>query len=199
MFTDRKHFLDTIKELNPNDFVSLFLFESIPFLFSDLKEYTKWKNVLSEELEMDNADIKLTGSAALGFSLNPDKKFREFNEKSDLDIALISPHFFDIAWRFMRDIKPSVFYKMNGRARYNIKCHRENYIYWGTIATDKILEYLPFGRKFNNAMEKLAHVAPTMNRDIKFRIYRDYTSLRLYQKSNLEKIQSALLKGESDE
>lgn len=192
MFADRKHFLDAIKEITPNDFISLFLFESIPFLFSDIKQYTEWKNIITEELELDNADIKITGSAALGFSLNPEKKFRKFNKDSDVDIAMISPHFFDIAWRFMRDIKPSVYYKLNGRARYDIKCHREKYIYWGTIATDKILEYLPFGRIFNNVIEKLKLNEPTKNMTINFRIYRDYTSLRLYQKNNLEKIQSNL-------
>lgn len=199
MFTDKNNFIEIIKEKNSNEFISYYLFESIPFIFSDVNQYIGWKNVLSEELELDNADIKVIGSAALGYSLNPEKKFKMFDESSDIDIALISPYYFDIAWRFMRDIKPSLFYKLNGRARYEISCHRKKYIYWGTIATDKILVYLPFARKFNGAIEKLSFIEPTKNYDINFRIYKDFTSLRLYQRNNLEKLQSALIEGEFDE
>ena len=191
--------MEIIKEKNSNEFISYYLFESIPFIFSDVNQYIGWKDILSEELELDNADIKIIGSAALGYSLNPEKKFKIFDESSDIDIALISPYYFDIAWRFMRDIKPSLFYKLNGRARYEISCHRKKYIYWGTIATDKILVYLPFARKFNRAIEKLSLIEPTKNYDINFRIYKDFTSLRLYQRNNLEKLQSALIEGEFDE
>ena len=53
--------------------------------------------VVKEYFNVEYKDFVIIGSAQLGYSLNPNKNYRSFNEKSDLDIAIIDGGlFFDL-------------------------------------------------------------------------------------------------------
>ena len=65
--------------------------------------------------------------------------------------------------------------------------HSTNYVYWGTIATDKLLGVLPFGQSWMDATTMIATVPPTEGRDVKFRIYNDFESLRSFQELSARK------------
>ena len=187
-----------IMSYGPRDFVSHYIFEPIPFIFkNEMSSWIKWKSELGAAIEVDPKDIVLTGSASLGFSLNPYKNFKEFNETSDIDCGIISPHHFDVAWRHLRYRRPD-WLNLDKTTRSAIKTHRRNYIFEGTIATDKMLGILPFGRVWQLALDKMATLAPTTNRDIKLRIYKDYDSLRHYQAKNLEKLRSSISQAEDE-
>ena len=87
-------------------------------------------------------DIIITGSACVGYSLNPRKNFRKFRETSDIDVGIISNYYFDIAWHELRNQK---YYKLDNNMKNALEEHKNRLIYWGTIATDKILPLLSFG------------------------------------------------------
>ena len=59
-----------------------------------------------------------------------------------------------------------------------------------TIATDKLLPYLPFGTQWSNALRAMSKLEPTKNRQIKARIYKDFESLRAYQVNNLKNLRT---------
>lgn len=187
-----------IMSYGPRDFVSHFIFEPIPFIFENkMASWIKWKSELGTALEVDPKDIVLTGSASLGFSLNPHKHYKEFDEESDIDCGIISPHHFDIAWRHLRYSSPN-WLTLDPTTKKAIKTHRRSYVFEGTIATDKILGILPFGRTWQLALDKMATLEPTKNRDIKLRIYKDYDSLRHYQAKNLEKLRSSISQSDDE-
>ena len=181
--------LDSFKEdciaCPPEYIISKWVMEKLPFIFNDNYEnYINAKLLISKLLKIDSCSIIFVGSSSTGFSLNPKKEFRTFNAASDIDIAIISYHYFNIAWHALinadiRDMVPSVVNAINE--------HRQRLIYYGTIATDRILGILPFGGEWLQAMNELSNVSEFADRKINFRLYKDHESLRAYHVNNINK------------
>lgn len=183
-----------IIDQHPTFVSSKWVLERVPFLFNEnFEQYINWKEHLGKLIEVDGKAITLTGSAAVGVSLNPDKNFREFNDNSDIDIAIVSDYYFNISWHHLRNLGPKR-HRLRGIEKASLKDHRERLIYWGTIATDKIIQILPFGKKWMIAMDEMRKVDPTKDRDINFRIYKDFESLREYQTDCISKLRDNLIK-----
>lgn len=177
----RDEFIESLKKESPTAFLELHVFDRIPAIFSGGRaQYVAWKRVLGESIEVDPACITIVGSAAMGVSLNPGKNFKLFDEDSDIDVAIVSSYHFTMSWRYLR---------MNGERRLNVDAktriawdeHVKRYVYWGTIATDRLLGILPFGLQWLNAIGRISATPPTLGRSVNLRIYADYESLRAYQ------------------
>lgn len=70
-------------------FITKWILEHTPYVFEDYEtEYISWRHEIAEKLRIDARDIIITGSASLGFSLNPNKNFKSFDKKSDIDISI---------------------------------------------------------------------------------------------------------------
>lgn len=182
-----------IIDYHPHYISSKWILERIPFLFEDDVElYIDWKEKLGNLIKVDSKSIAFTGSSAVGISLNPSKNFKSFTEESDIDIAIISNYYFDISWHYLRNIGPKR-HRLKPAEKLSIKDHRERLIYWGTIATDKIIQILPFGKTWLNAINEMQKIKPTLNREINFRIYKDFESLREYQSNCIGKLKDKLI------
>jgi len=172
---------------------SKWITEKVPYIFAgNLDGYIKWKELLSSKIGVDSKAIVLTGSSSVGFSLNPENNLRAFSDKSDIDIAIISQHYFDISWHFLRNIGTKR-YSYSRKENFAIDDHRNRLIYWGTVATDKIIQILPFGEKWITALNEMATVDPTKDRIINIRIYKDFEALRAYHLNNLKLIKDKLI------
>lgn len=188
----KDEFLLDLIDLPTSFLVSKWLVERTPHIFeNDNLEYIKWKEELSRRLNIDSKAIIFTGSSSCGFSLNPRKNYREFSETSDIDLALISNHHFDIAWRTLRNIGTKIF-DLTPKQKNSYYDHINRLIYWGTIATDKILELLPFGNEWSIQLMELSQLPPANGRVINIRIYKDFESLRAYQVTNFDKLKTTL-------
>lgn len=89
-------------------FITKWILEHTPYVFEDYEtEYISWRHEIAEKLRIDARDIIITGSASLGFSLNPNKNFKSFDKKSDIDISIISHHYFDVAWHDLIHLSPA--------------------------------------------------------------------------------------------
>ena len=189
----KDEFLIDLLKLPPSFLVSKWLLDRIPYLFDNDRElYINWKERLATKLSVDSKSMAFTGSSSCGFSLNPNKNFKEFDENSDVDIAIVSQYYFDVSWRTLRNLGTKRF-DLTPAQKASLEDHVQRLIYWGTIATDKILEILPFGRDWALFMIEMSKENPTQNRSINFRIYKDYESLRFYQTNNLERIKTKQL------
>ena len=173
---------------------SKWIIERIPYIFNDnLENYIDWKERLSTLIGVDSKAIVFTGSSSVGFSLNPKKNFKPFQKDSDIDVAIISSHYFDMAWHFLRTLGPQ-YHRYKPTVQNAINEHRERYIYHGTIATDRIVQILPFGITWVNAMNEMMTLDPTIDREINFRIYKDFEALKSYQAISITKVKDQLLK-----
>lgn len=176
----REDLIQSLRDNTPAVFVETHLFDRIPAIFDgDRSLFVNWKRDLAKRIDVDPACITIVGSAATGASLNPFKNFKPFDAESDVDVAVVSPHHFTIAWRYLR---------MNGARRLRVDVrtrnawdeHAKRYVYWGTIATDRLLGVLPFGLNWLKAISAVAQIDPTIGRTVNLRIYSDYDSLRAY-------------------
>lgn len=177
---NRDELIEQLRTSSPAEFVENHIFDRIPAIFAgDRALFVNWKRMLAKELEVDPACITLVGSAATGASLNPSKNFKLFDDGSDIDVAVISHHHFTLAWRYLR-MNPARRLRVDNRTRIAWDDHVHRYIYWGTIATDRLLGVLPFGLAWMKATAAMAKVAPTVGRTVNLRIYADYDALRAY-------------------
>lgn len=186
--TLREETLSALQSLPAAEFVSEYFFDRIPYLFAnDRRAFINWKTALANSIEVDPACVSLVGSSAVGISLNPNKGFKQYDEKSDVDVAVISSFHFAVAWRFLRTQGHQRMH-VDAKTRNAWNEHTRRFIYWGTIATDRLLGVLPFGSLWLPALSKMSLVSPTIGRDINLRIYADHESLRSYQ---IQSVQSA--------
>ncbi|HLH32551.1 MAG TPA: hypothetical protein VKY31_15215 [Terriglobia bacterium] len=199
MFADVHALHRALLEMDPRDFVSHFLFEPVPYAFGgNFFQWISWKTKLARHIEVDARDVVLTGSGAIGYSLNPKKKFRKFDSTSDIDCGVISPYHFEVAWRCLRQLRPA-WLTLEPEARRAIVLHQKNYVFSGAIATDFILPLLPFGPTWQAGLDAMGAIEPTVGREVKLRIYKDYDSLRHYQARGIELLRNELLVAEGAE
>lgn len=192
-FQNRDEFRDTIVNVDHPRFVSHYLFESVPFIFAEsLAGWISWKTQLGDMIEVDPRNIVLTGSAALGFSLSPGKDFRKFGKTSDIDCGIISPHHFDLSWRYLRQRRTD-WLILPRPIKDAIASHMKNYVFSGAIATDRILSLLPFGAEWQAALNTMSSIDPTVGREVKLRIYKDFDALRGYQMVGLREAKARIL------
>jgi len=65
--------------------------------------YFDLKNRVSQKFGIHTSEVVVVGSAKLGFSIVPDKRYRPFGEKSDIDLTLCSGTLFDDFWKDVYD------------------------------------------------------------------------------------------------
>ncbi|MDZ7736630.1 MAG: hypothetical protein U5P41_11410 [Gammaproteobacteria bacterium] len=100
------------------------------------------------------------GDAMSGFSLSPEQNYREFDERSDIDIAIVSARHFEMAWHAIRNLGSDI-HRLNQRQRNSLADHRLRLIYWGAFDTKHLLPKLPFAKIWFEAFEEMTAVDPT--------------------------------------
>lgn len=167
-----------LESLKSSRFVTKWIMDATPFVFeNNTMDYIVWREEIAQKMNVDPTDILISGSACLGFSINPAKNFKLFDEKSDIDVCIISPYYFDTAWRDLLQLNPN---RLHGKMKSALMDHRQRLIFWGTIATDKILPLLSFGPSWDKIINESQSLEILKDRDINFRIYKDRRSLRDY-------------------
>jgi hypothetical protein len=169
------------------------MFERVPHVFgNDLDAYITWKHQLGVLINVDPRAILLVGTAAVGTSLNPHKNFKAFDKNSDIDVAIVSAHHFDIIWRWFRNLGAD-YHRLPTDAKEAVDLHRDHYLYWGVIATDKVLHHTPLAQRWVQALEQMSKCKPTIGREIKARLYIDFDALRAYHVNGIGQIQKIAL------
>lgn len=180
-------FDNAVFDQEPPFTASTALMDRLPFKFDSKHEFLRWRDTLAEGFGVDGRDVILVGSAATGRSLSTRSKggrrYGVFRSESDLDIAVVSPHHFDVAWRWFRRTNPLFLTGLDEVGRGRFEAHKSHYVYEGIVAADYFLSYLPFGDEWARAMQQTQVLLPMdlRGRLMKTRIYRDFASLREHQ------------------
>lgn len=188
----------------PDILVQKYLVENETYFFKESKsgEEFEFKKDIAVLLDVHIRDIAIVGSGKLGFSLRPEKgaeglylfkefdhnfKFSAANEKSDLDIAIISSNLFD------KEIKNlynhTHFYdrrylweERNSLAKYALK---------GRLAT----RFLPSSFPLTEEIEiTQAKYQMKFGRKINLEIYKSWHFFETYHQENIKNIQVNLIR-----
>lgn len=185
-----------IRNLDPAKFTSLHILDRVPAIFESREQYASWRDEIGRGLDVDPLCLAVVGSTAVGVSLSPDaqKQLKPFHDSSDVDLAVVSSRFFDEAWRWLRSLGPIDKLKTNSPdAADLLNWHRRSLVFDGTIATERLLSFLPFGAEWTAVLGRAALLRPTQDRNVNARIYRDFDSLREYHRANVERLKIELL------
>lgn len=64
----------------------------------DNDKYYQLKEDICEHFDVEFNDVLIVGSGKLGFSIKPQRRYGEFNNESDIDIAVVSTTLFQKIW-----------------------------------------------------------------------------------------------------
>lgn len=189
---ERETLVGILKRDGADRFLEEHVFDRVPHVFAgDRDLFVSWRRALAHSIEVDPACLTVVGGAAVGNSLNPAKNLKAFDSTSDVDVAVVSHYHFTVAWRYLRTDSHRRM-RVDTRTRTAWDEHVKKYIYWGTIATDRLLGVLPFGLQWMRARTSMASIDPTKGRAVNFRIYSDFEALRSYQMMSIKNVRDSL-------
>lgn len=181
---------------NPDIIVQKFLIDGSSFFFDKIQvgEEFEFKKDLAESLDVHIRDIVIVGSGKLGFSIKPDKiepsyyPFKEFdfdfrenieNEKSDLDVAIVSGNLFD---KQLVNIYNHTNSYSNTNFKGSIKKSFADYILKGWLRPDYIPIDYNITDEINIARKKYK---VKYGRTINLGIYKSWYFFENYHKNNI--------------
>lgn len=127
-----KDFLEVIKKSDPYNMAEECLLRDIVSSIESAEKYEQYlKEVYSDYPNAEH--IAIMGSGNWKFSLNPDKNFREFFDKSDIDIVIICQESFHETWADMREYHRKEYYFLPKHKKEELNRSGQN-VYSGFIS-----------------------------------------------------------------
>lgn len=98
----KEEFIQALKNIayTNEEFVERYIWFGTPAIFADCEQkYYNLKGEISTQFPVKSkSNIIVVGSAKLGFSIAPRKRFRDIQDDSDIDVAIIDEDLFDSYW-----------------------------------------------------------------------------------------------------
>jgi predicted nucleotidyltransferase len=91
-------------ELSDEIIVQRHIIHPQPYVFDgDENKYFSLKRNISDFFRINPEDVKMVGSAKLGFSISPEQLWKPFDDESDIDMVIVSNRVFDEFWKDLYD------------------------------------------------------------------------------------------------
>ena len=140
-------------------------------------DYFRLRTTIARKFDIHPNNVLIVGSAKLGFSIAPHKRYRAFCDESDLDVVIISERFFDLVW-----IDLHRYFTEGGYWEHSDE-FRE-YLFRGWIRPDKLPpdQHFPFGREWWDFFNALSASREFTTARIRGAIYKNWYFLESYQR-----------------
>ncbi len=154
-----------------------------------IKAADDFKILVSDALGVSYNSVMMVGSGKTGYSLSPSKKFKEFtiepdaDNKSDIDIAIISLPIFDKFWKTFRDA-----YDITNKGAYRY-ISRE--IYRGYINERNINlidQCRVIWKEISNEATRKLKQNMYFKHDISYRLYRSWEDFEEYNMESINEL-----------
>jgi hypothetical protein len=176
--------------------------DSIPFIFEPRP--TSWdafRQELVTRLGVSPGDIRIVGSGRLGISIKPGNNLMPFNDKSDIDVAIVNPVMFDHFWLALLQAaypRSPTNEKLGGWLK-----KRRNEVYTGWISPLKIhldvnvygsraKQILELRTRWFDALKHASRHSPRRHEDITGRLYRTWQHAELYHLHSMAELKKSL-------
>ncbi len=155
-------------------------------LFKDnwFLKYDKFKKYIAKKLDVHYNNVGIAGSAKLGFSLNPQKDYKAFDETSDVDIIIVSQRLFYEFWKqYLKDsYNPTT---KIGNIRYVSLCIFRKFL---TLDYFRNNDYYNNWQKKTGDFEKNIQLQFQIGNDIHYRIFESWDSVKMYYISSINQL-----------
>ena len=150
------------------------------YILSQDDEY-RIKSAVGAHFQIHPDAVKIVGSAQLGFSIAPQKRYKPFHEKSDIDLAVISDTAFDRIWLSAQE------FKIKEGNWDNISGFRK-YLMSGWIRPDMLprSDAFPLTNEWFEMMGGLATTIRGGAFKISAGLYRNHAFLEMYQRGAVQ-------------
>ena len=158
------------------------------FVFKDDEEkYFKLKQTIAQEFGLNPQNVIMIGSAKLGFSISPLKRWQPFHDESDIDIVIISPGIFDRFWKELYDFN----IKLMDRTEEEEKRYYRflDYFFRGWLRPD-VFPFSYVGRKEWLDFFKSISYGEFGDHKIAGAVFRDWDFYEAYHTSNIREIRN---------
>lgn len=91
-------FKNDLLSLTASDIFRKYFCDSSTSKVLDSNQVLHLKNSITDEFKISYSDINVVGSARLGFSIKESRRFLDFGENSDIDVAIVSDDLFARVW-----------------------------------------------------------------------------------------------------
>lgn len=155
------------------------------------EQYDAFKLFISDKLEVHYNDIALAGSGKLGFSINPEKNFKNFDDKSDLDIIIISRKYFYMFWdAYIEDSYAEIKTDKFGKVCFSIFRRYMNLEGF----TPNNQTYADWLKKTDSFVKDL-QLEFEISHDVHYRIFESWDSAKLYYMNSIKRAKEKIIEG----
>ncbi|QUH19268.1 hypothetical protein [Alkaliphilus sp. B6464] len=154
-----------------------------------INKYDEFKKDVARLLEVHKNNVHIFGSGKLGFSLNPEKRLKDFDDESDIDIAIIS----DVYYKMFRDAYFKGFYN----EQFNYRAHKKvtsaifrRFIIFDGF-TEKNDEYVRWIEK-TGEFKSTIQLEYEIENDINYRIFKTWDAVKCYYEKSIKECKEQL-------
>lgn len=191
----REELKDLLDAQTETEFTDGQLLGRRPWIFDADETYHAWRRSVAATLAIEPSAVCIVGSAATGFSLSPWKAGRPFLRTlslnpvvSDIDIALIDPNLFAVAWdtivRFDRELRLGGTEESRSKIRMNV--------YLGLVGQRTLPRNTERARRLFTAISVDGRHPPLRGYRLQSRLYRRVEDLRAYHITSLRQLRAQL-------
>ena len=178
---------------------------SLPWVFDNSAgRFKQFRQTVGTAVGIQSSQILIVGSARFGFSLHPEKRWRQFSPQSDLDVVIVSEELFDQTWldllagAYPRRGNAKLLRGWMGRVRNDLYT---GWVFLGNVKPERFLVDSHLRRVLDlraclfNALKNAGHHVPRRHRGSTARIYRTWDHVVAYHRDSLRALASRLPKG----
>jgi hypothetical protein len=176
--------------------------DDVPFICKDAAGWTAFRQEIARGFDgLAETDIRIVGSARLGFSMRPRKHLQDFTDESDIDVVVVNETLFDWLWIALLVAAYPRLYANRGIGGWDVPGRTELFAGWLTptavrmdwsIIGQRGLPVFQFKQKWFDALKLAARYSNKPHNDIQGRLYRTWRHAELYHLHSIAELRQSL-------
>lgn len=159
-----------------------------PFVFNgDNDKYFALKSIISDFFNINPEEVKMVGSAKLGFSIVPFQLWKPFDDSSDIDMVIVSSKVFDDFWRDLYDF--NIHLTVRTQEEQDMYYKFLDYFFKGWIRPDLFPFRYPQKRKWFTFFKSISY-GKFGQRKVTGAIYKNMEFFEKYHTLNIRRLRS---------
>lgn len=129
---EKDQFLSDVSKRSALQLASFYFSRNEAAAFDNAAHYQEFVALVQQEVG-GGPQVAVVGTGNWQYSLNPYKSFKRFDEKSDIDVAVVSAEMFHNTWEQIRHVHRRTWWSINNDARSSFLRNGEN-VYCGFVS-----------------------------------------------------------------